>query len=125
MSEDNCCGDLGNCCDNSGRCDGNAACMDSSRHEEATTFMETEFSDTENICFDRPFDTYSCDGGYCYEDTYQPVYSSLSRNNNTQVSGRCERIIIGIIIVAFTVIICKLNICIYALKFMQAKYFFG
>lgn len=41
-------------------------------------YVQGTLTDSENICIDEPYETY--DGGNCYEETYQPMYSNSSRN---------------------------------------------
>lgn len=102
--------DTGGCCDDSGKCDDNSARLVDTCEETTTCMNNTEqglyYPDSADICFDQPINTYSYDGDYCYEDAYQPVYSSLS-TNNPQETNHCVLFIV--IILAFTVglILCE------------------
>lgn len=108
MSDDGCCDTGGDCSyDIGGGCDDSGGgCMETSPCTEATTF-----SDSAGVCFDQPYETY--DGSYCYEDTYRPVYSNLSRNNDASMTDpkECECLIVIVIYIVVAFIICKLNTC--------------
>lgn len=81
---------------NGGGCDDSVTRMDfnTAPYEETTNYMETTFSDSVDVCIDEPYETYSCNVDYDYdcENTPRPVYSNLSRNNNTQIMDSDERI---------------------------------
>lgn len=53
----------------------NSICVDTSPTVEFTTV-----SDSANICFDQPDETY---GGYCSAETYPPMRSSAFKNDDS------------------------------------------
>lgn len=120
MSDTECCGDTdtGGCYDDSRGCDDNSPCVADTCEETRICVQnadpESYYPDNADICFDQPMNTYSYDGDYCYEDTYQPVYSSLSRNN-AQTSNLFKSFLTFCLLFAIGMILCKLNI--YELKF--------
>lgn len=133
-----CCDDTGGCCDDTGgTCDENGACIDTAPCEETTTYMETTLSDNVDVCIDQPYETFSYDRSYGYEDTYRPttyrptnnrptanrpVYVNLSANNNTfDITDFCERYIkwfgLGFLVI-FSKFECQ---CLFQLKFSHVN----
>lgn len=103
-----CFGDSGDCCGDTGGCDattvGGGGCDDSVPYMD-TSCMETIFSEGADILI----------------DAYQPV--PLSSRKQTQETDSSERIIVYILIASVsltTMLISKLIIYIYVLKFKQA-----
>lgn len=113
MSDDGYCGDTGGDCsyDTGGGCDyTGGGCDDSGPCIEATSYMETTFSDNAGIHIGQPYETYDRD--YCYGETYGPVYSNLSTNNNYKMNSS-ER--------TFFIIACTVILILCKLKFLRVR----
>lgn len=104
--------DTGGCCDDTGRERADSVeCMDTSPYEETIACMDTTFSDSAVVSFDRPYEiydrTYSYDRGNDYKDTYRsnrtyhPVYASLSTNNNDTCTFKVFKFILAIASIVF------------------------
>lgn len=123
MSDDGCCGDTGGDCsyDTGGGCDDGGGCMETSPCTEAITYAETTFSDGADVHIYQPYEFN--DGGYCYEDTYKPVYSSLSRSNNNKyyITDPTQRMFMIVIAAVMILLVCKLKIIAYVLKFLYVN----
>lgn len=116
---DACYDDTRDCCnDTGGWCDDNVACIDFDTYpcEVIPTYMETTFSDNVDVCIDEPYETY--DEGYCYEETYQPMYCNSPRNNSEGTDSSDQYLIWFLWICTFILIFCKFEYqCIYVMKF--------